>query len=326
MSRFPACRPRRLRRSEPLRRLVRETRVVREQLVQPLFVVPGRGVEHAVASMPGIAQRSVDRAAEEARRLLDLGVPAVLLFGIPERKDARASGATDSDGIIPRALRALRAAAPGLLLMTDVCLCEYTDHGHCGVVRDGDVDNDPTLELLAAEAVAHAQAGADVVAPSDMMDGRVAAIRGALDAAGFAHLPIMSYAAKFASAFYGPFREAAESTPQFGDRRSYQMDPPNAEEALREVALDIEEGADVVMVKPALPYLDVIRRVKERFTHPVAAYQVSGEYAMVKAAAARGWLDEERAVLETLTAIRRAGADIIITYFAQDLAGRRTPA
>jgi porphobilinogen synthase len=312
-----------MRRTEALRRLVRETRVEREQLVQPLFVVPGRGVEREVASMPGVAQRSVDRTAEECRRLVDLGVSAVLLFGVPERKDARGSGATDPDGIIPRALRAIRAAAPGLLLITDVCLCEYTDHGHCGVVRDGDVDNDPTLELLAAEAVAHAHAGADVVAPSDMMDGRVGAIRGALDAAGFAHLPIISYAAKFASAFYGPFREAAESTPQFGDRRAYQMDPANADEALREVGLDIEEGADVVMVKPALPYLDVIRRVKDRFGYPVAAYQVSGEYAMVKAAAARGWLDEERIVHETLTAIRRAGADIIITYFAKAVAERR---
>src|SRR5215831_18931078 len=242
MSRFPAYRPRRLRRSEPLRRLVRETRVTVEQLIQPLFVVPGRGVVRPVGSMPGIAQLSVDRAAEEARALADLGVPAVLLFGIPERKDARGSGATDPDGIIPRALRAIREAAPGLVLVTDVCLCEYTDHGHCGVIRDGDVDNDPTLELLAAEAVAHARAGADLIAPSDMMDGRVGAIRRALDGAGFAQLPIMSYAAKFASAFYGPFREAAESAPQFGDRRSYQMDPANAEEALREVALDIDEG------------------------------------------------------------------------------------
>ncbi len=320
MSRFPAYRPRRLRRSEALRRLVRETRVTVEQLVQPLFVVPGRGVERPVGSMPGIAQLSVDRAADECRRLADLGVPAVILFGIPEHKDARGSGATDPDGIIPRALRAIRQAAPGLLLITDVCLCEYTDHGHCGVVRDGDVDNDPTLELLATEAVAHARAGADVIAPSDMMDGRVGAIRRALDAAGFAHLPIMSYAAKFASAFYGPFREAAESAPQFGDRRSYQMDPANAEEALREVALDIEEGADIVMVKPALPNLDIVRRVKERFGYPVAAYQVSGEYAMVKAAAARGWLDEACAVAESLTAIRRAGADIVITYFAGDVA------
>ena len=320
MSRFPAYRPRRLRRSEALRRLVRETRVTVEQLVQPLFVVPGRGVERPVGSMPGIAQLSVDRAAEDCRRLADLGVPAVILFGIPEHKDARGSGATDPDGIIPRALRAIRQAVPGLLLITDVCLCEYTDHGHCGVVRDGDVDNDPTLELLAVEAVAHARAGADVIAPSDMMDGRVGAIRRALDAAGFAHLPIMSYAAKFASAFYGPFREAAESAPQFGDRRSYQMDPANAEEAMREVALDIEEGADIVLVKPALPNLDIVRRVKERFAYPVAAYQVSGEYAMVKAAAARGWLDEARAVAESLTAIRRAGADIVITYFAGDVA------
>jgi len=320
MSRFPAYRPRRLRRSEALRRLVRETRVTVEQLVQPLFVVPGRGVVRPIGSMPGIAQLSVDRAAEECRRLADLGVPAVILFGIPERKDARGSGATDPDGIIPSALRAIREAAPGLLLVTDVCLCEYTDHGHCGVIRDGDVDNDPTLELLAAEALAHARAGADLIAPSDMMDGRVGAIRRALDAAGFAQLPIMSYAAKFASAFYGPFRDAAESAPQFGDRRSYQMDPANAEEALREVALDIDEGADIVMVKPALPNLDIVRRVKERFGYPVAAYQVSGEYAMVKAAAARGWLDEGRAVAESLTAIRRAGADIVITYFAADVA------
>ncbi len=323
MSRFPAYRPRRLRRSEALRRLVRETRVVVEQLVQPLFVVPGRDVERPIGSMPGIAQLSVDRVAEECRRLADLGVPAVILFGIPEHKDARGSGATDPHGIIPRALEAIRRAAPGLLLVTDVCLCEYTDHGHCGVVRDGDVDNDPTLALLAEEALAHARAGADLVAPSDMMDGRVGAIRRALDDAGFAHLPIMAYAAKFASAFYGPFREAAGSTPQFGDRRSYQMDPANAEEALREVALDIDEGADIVMVKPALPYLDLVRRVKERFGYPVAAYQVSGEYAMVKAAAARGWLDERRVVVETLTAIRRAGADIIITYFAKDVAQGR---
>jgi len=320
MSRFPAYRPRRLRRTEALRRLVRETRVVPEQLVQPLFVVPGRDVVRPVDSMPGVAQLSVDRAAEEGRRLVDAGVPAVLLFGIPEAKDARGSDATAGDGIIPRALEALRRAAPGLVLMTDVCLCEYTDHGHCGIVRDGDVDNDATLEILAAEALAHARAGVDLVAPSDMMDGRVGAIRRALDGAGFTHLPIMSYAAKFASAFYGPFRDAAESTPQFGDRRAYQMDPANADEALREVALDIDEGADIVMVKPALPYLDVVRRVKERFGYPVAAYHVSGEYAMVKAAAARGWLDERRAVAESLLAIRRAGADVIITYFAKDVA------
>ena len=320
MSRFPAYRPRRLRRSDALRRLVRETRVAAEQLVQPLFVVPGSGIERPVGSMPGVAQLSVDRAAEECRRLADVGVPAVLLFGLPASKDARGSGATDPHGIIPRALEAIRRAAPGLLLVTDVCLCEYTDHGHCGIVRDGDVDNDATLPLLAEEALAHARAGADIVAPSDMMDGRVGALRRALDAAGFAHLPIMAYAAKFASAFYGPFRDAADSAPQFGDRRSYQMDPANGDEALREVALDIDEGADIVMVKPALPCLDLVRRVKDRFGYPVAAYQVSGEYAMVKAAVARGWLDEGRVVAETLTAIRRAGADIIITYFAKDVA------
>jgi porphobilinogen synthase len=323
MSRFPAYRPRRLRRNETLRRLVRETEVTVAHLIQPLFVVPGRGVERPVESMPGIAQLSVDLAAEECRRLADLGVPGVLLFGIPEEKDARGSGAIRDDGIIPRALDAIRKAAPGLLRVTDVCLCEYTDHGHCGVIRDGDVDNDPTLAVLAAEAVAHARAGADLIAPSDMMDGRVGAIRAALDAAGFTHLPIMAYAAKFASAFYGPFRDAAASAPQFGDRRSYQMDAANADEALREVALDIAEGADIVMVKPALPYLDVVRRVKERFGYPVAAYHVSGEYAMVKAAAARGWLDEARVVDESLTAIRRAGADVIITYFAKDVARGR---
>jgi porphobilinogen synthase len=320
MSRFPAYRPRRMRRTDALRRLVRETRVVAEQLVQPLFVVPGTNVERPVGAMPGVAQLSVDRAAEESRRLADAGVPAVLLFGVPETKDERGSGAVTPDGIIPRALAAIRRAAPELVLITDVCLCEYTDHGHCGLLRDGDVDNDPTLELLAAEALAHARAGADVVAPSDMMDGRVGAIRRTLDAGGFSHLPILSYAAKFASAFYGPFREAAESTPAFGDRRGYQMDPANGDEALREVALDLEEGADMVMVKPALPYLDVIRRVKERFGYPVAAYQVSGEYAMIKAAAANGWIDEARAVDETLTAIRRAGADVVITYFAKDVA------
>jgi len=323
MSRYPAYRPRRLRRSDALRRLVRETRVQLEQLVQPLFVVPGRNVEQPIDAMPGISQLSVDRTAEECRRLADLGVPAVLLFGIPERKDARGSGAVDRSGIIPRALEAIRSAAPGLLLITDVCLCEYTDHGHCGIITDGEVDNDATLPVLAAEALAHAKAGADVIAPSDMMDGRVGAIRRVLDEAGFTQLPIMSYAAKFASALYGPFREAAESTPQFGDRRGYQMDPANAEEALRDVALDIEEGADIVMVKPALPYLDLVRRVKERFGYPVAAYHVSGEYSMVKAAAARGWIDEDRVVDESLLAIRRAGADIVITYFARDVARRR---
>jgi porphobilinogen synthase len=299
---------------------VRETRIAVDQLVQPLFVVPGTGVERPVPSMPGIAQFSVDRVAEYCRALADAGVASVLLFGVPEQKDARGSGALDENGVIPQALRAIAKAAPALLRMTDVCLCEYTDHGHCGVVADGQVMNDATLELLAAEALAHARAGADLVAPSDMMDGRVGAIRAALDGAGFAELPIMAYAAKYASGLYGPFRDAAESTPAFGDRRAYQMDPANAEDALREVAHDIAEGADIVMVKPALPYLDVIRRVKERFGYPVAAYQVSGEYAMIKAAAARGWIDEARVVEETLTAIRRAGADVIITYFARDLA------
>jgi porphobilinogen synthase len=312
-----------MRRREALRRLVRETHVMAEQLVQPLFVVPGTNVEKPVGAMPGVSQLSVDRTAEECRRLVDAGVSSVILFGVPEVKDAHGSGAISPDGIVPRALAAIRKAAPELLLITDVCLCEYTDHGHCGILRDDDVDNDPTLEVLAAEALAHARAGADIVAPSDMMDGRVGAIRRALDGAGFVHLPILSYAAKFSSGFYGPFREAAESTPAFGDRRSYQMDPANADEALREVALDIEEGADMVMVKPALPYLDVIHRVKERFGYPVAAYQVSGEYSMIKAAAANGWIDEARAVDETLTAIRRAGADVIITYFAKDVARGR---
>ncbi len=322
MSRYPAYRPRRLRRSEALRRLVRETSVATTQLVQPLFVVPGTGIERPVSSMPGVAQLSVDRAAEECRRLVDLGVGAVLLFGVPDGKDAAGSGAQDPGGVVPRALEAIRRAAPALVLMTDVCLCEYTDHGHCGVLDGDEVDNDSTLGVLAAAALAHARAGADLVAPSDMMDGRVGRIRQVLDEAGFTQVPIMSYAAKFASAFYGPFREAAESTPQFGDRRGYQMDPANGDEAMREVALDIDEGADIVMVKPALPYLDVVRRVKERFGWPVAAYQVSGEYAMVKAAAAQGWLDESRVVDETLLAIRRAGADVIVTYFARDVARR----
>jgi porphobilinogen synthase len=323
VSRFPAYRPRRLRRTEGLRRLIRETRVGVDDLVMPLFVVPGTGVERPVPSMPGIAQRSVDRTVEACRAIVDLGIPAVILFGIPERKDAVASGAHADDGVVQCALRAIREAVPGLVLVTDVCACEYTDHGHCGILRDTEVDNDPTLELLARTAVSHARAGADVVAPSDMMDGRVGAIRSALDAAGCTGVAILAYAAKYASAFYGPFRDAAESAPRFGDRRGYQMDPANAEEALREVALDIAEGADIVMVKPALAYLDVIRRVKDRFGHPVAAYSVSGEYTMVKAAAARGWIDEVRIVDEMLTAIRRAGADVILTYFAEDVARRR---
>ena len=317
---FPEYRPRRLRKSETLRRMVRETRLSVDNLIMPLFVVPGRNVANPVGSMPGVAQLSVDRTVEECKAIHDLGIPAVILFGIPDHKDATGSGAYADDGIVQRALRAIKAAVPDLVLITDVCLCEYTDHGHCGVIADGDVDNDATLDLLAQEAVSHARAGADMVAPSDMMDGRVGAIRDRLDEEGYDHVPIMAYAAKFASGFYGPFREAAESTPQFGDRRSYQMDPPNAQEALREVALDIDEGADIVMVKPALAYLDLIWRVKEEFGYPVAAYNVSGEYAMVKAAAANGWIDESRIMLETLTAMRRAGADMILTYFAKDAA------
>jgi porphobilinogen synthase len=317
---FPEYRSRRLRRTESLRRMTRETRLSIDNLIMPLFVVPGSRVTRPVASMPGVAQRSVDCAVEECKAVRDLGIPAVILFGIPERKDSAGSGAYNDDGIIQQALRAIRAAVSGLVLITDVCLCEYTDHGHCGVVVDGDVDNDSTLDLLAKAAVSHARAGADMVAPSDMMDGRVAAIRDALDEEGFDHIPIMAYAAKFASGFYGPFREAADSAPQFGDRRSYQMDPANGDEALREVELDIGEGADIVMVKPALAYLDLIRRVKDTFGYPVAAYNVSGEYAMIKAAAQNGWLDEGRVVMETLVAIRRAGADMILTYFAKDAA------
>ncbi len=317
---FPIHRPRRLRRSENLRRMTRETHVRVDDLIMPLFIVPGTQVENPIGSMPGIAQLSVDRAVEECKQIRDLGIPGVILFGIPDEKDAVGSDAYNDNGIIQRALRALKEEVPGLTLITDVCLCEYTDHGHCGLVKGNDVDNDATLELLVKESLSHVRAGADMVAPSDMMDGRVGAIRQALDQQGFPHLPIMAYAAKFASGFYGPFREAAESTPQFGDRRSYQMDPANGDEALREVALDIEEGADLVMVKPALPYLDIIRRVKEQFGCPLAAYNVSGEYAMLKAAALNGWLDEERVMLEALTSIKRAGADIILTYFAKDAA------
>ena len=314
---YPSYRPRRLRRTDTIRRMVRETRLSVDQLIMPLFVVPGSGVERPVRSMPGIAQLSVDRTVEECRALRDLGIPAVILFGIPERKDAVGSEAYRDSGIIAQAVRTLKAEVPDLLVVTDVCLCEYTDHGHCGVVVDQEVDNDATVDLLVKESLTHARAGVDMVAPSDMMDGRVGAIREALDDEGFDQLPIMAYAAKFASGFYGPFREAAESVPQFGDRRSYQMDPPNGNEALREVELDIAEGADIVMVKPALPYLDLVWRVKESFGYPVAAYQVSGEFAMVKAAGQLGWLEEERVMMETLTAIRRAGADLILTYFAK---------
>ena len=317
---FPDYRPRRLRKNENFRRMIRETRLSVDNLIMPLFVVPGSRVTRPVTSMPGVAQLSVDRAVEECRAIRDLGIPAVILFGIPEKKDNAGSGAYSDTGIIQQALNAIKAAVAGLLLITDVCLCEYTDHGHCGVIVDGDVDNDATLDLLAKEALSHARAGADMVAPSDMMDGRVGAIRERLDEDGFDQMPIMAYAAKFASAFYGPFREAAESAPQFGDRRSYQMDPPNANEALREVQLDIDEGADIVMVKPALAYLDLIWRVKETYGFPVAAYNVSGEYAMIKAAAQSGCLDEERVMMETLISIRRAGADMILTYFAKDAA------
>ncbi|HOB73056.1 MAG TPA: porphobilinogen synthase [Phycisphaerae bacterium] len=321
---FPQLRLRRLRSHPVLRRMVRETRLSVDQLIYPLFVRPGSGVRQPIGSMPGQYQLSVDTLVEECRRVQDLGISAVLLFGIPESKDAVGSEAYAEHGIVQRACEAIKRACPDLFVITDVCLCEYTDHGHCGVIveRDGrrDVDNDATLPLLVKEAVSHARAGADMVAPSDMMDGRVGAIRSGLDEAGFAHLPIMAYAAKYASSYYGPFREAAESPPKFGDRRSYQMDPANGDEALREVAADIEEGADLVMVKPAINYLDIIWRVKERFGLPTAAYHVSGEYSMIKAAAANGWLDEKGAVLEATTAIARAGADLILTYFAPRLA------
>jgi len=315
MTGFPVTRLRRLRRTDTLRALVRETRLSLDDVVMPLFACPGEGVVRPVAGLEGIAQRSVDEIVREASELASLGVRAVLLFGIPEAKDEEGSGAWEADGIVQQALRALRAEVPALTLITDVCLCEYTSHGHCGVIRDGEVENDETLELLARTAVSHVAAGADVVAPSDMMDGRVGAIREALP-----QTPIIAYAAKYASAFYGPFREVAESAPSFGDRRGYQMDPPNVREALRECALDLEEGADALMVKPALPYLDVIRAVRERFDCPVAAYAVSGEYAMVKAAAAAGHLDEQAAALESLVAIKRAGADLVFTYWAKDLA------
>lgn len=321
---FPALRPRRLRQSAALRRLVCETRLSVEQLVLPLFVRRGRKLRQPISAMPGVFQFSPDELVREAARAHALGVPAVLLFGIPDRKDERASGAYARDGIVQQAVRLLRKELPGLLVITDVCLCEYMSHGHCGIVtagvRGAKILNDPTLKLLARTAASHAEAGADIVAPSDMMDGRVRAIREELDRAGFSDTPIMSYAAKFASAFYGPFREAAESAPKFGDRRSYQMDAANANEALREVALDIAEGADIVMVKPALAYLDILYRVKTEFGHPTAAYAVSGEHSMIKAAAARGWIDERTVTMETLLGLRRAGADILITYAAADAA------
>ncbi|HWW67907.1 MAG TPA: porphobilinogen synthase [Solirubrobacterales bacterium] len=318
---FPATRLRRLRRTEPLRALVRETTLSPANLIQPAFVVAREGVREPVDSMPGIERFSISELVAEATELVASGIGAILLFGIPSAKDESGSGAYDDEGIVQMAVRALKQAHPELLVITDVCLCEYTSHGHCGFVRDGEVDNDITVELLAKAAISHAEAGADAVAPSDMMDGRVGTIRFQLDEEGHSGVPIVAYSAKYASAFYGPFREAAESTPEFGDRRGYQMDPANAAEAVREAVLDLEEGADMLMVKPATPYLDVVRRVKEETGAPVAAYHVSGEYSMLKAAAANGWIDERAAVLETLTSIRRAGADAIVTYYAKEAAG-----
>ena len=314
---FPDYRPRRVRQNENFRRMVRETCVGVDDLVLPLFVVEGKGVERPIDSMPGQSQLSRDNIVKEAKKVRDLGIPAVILFGIPDKKDALGTGAYAKDGIVQKAVRDIKGQVPDLMVITDVCLCEYTDHGHCGIVEGESVVNDATLDLLARTALSHAQAGADMVAPSDMMDGRVAEIRSALDDNNLENVPIMSYAAKYCSAFYGPFRDAAESAPQFGDRRTYQMDPANSQEALREVNMDVEEGADIIMVKPALAYLDVIFRVKEEVDLPVAAYQVSGEFAMIKAAQKLGWLDEERVMMETLTAIKRAGADIILTYFAK---------
>ena len=317
---FPVTRPRRLRRSEAIRSLARETRLSTQGFIYPMFVCPGQGVRNPIGSMPGVAQQSVDKFLEECREVEQLGIPGIILFGIPDKKDARGTEAYAADGVVQRAIEAVRSAKLDLLVMTDVCLCEYTDHGHCGIVENGEVKNDPTLELLAAESFSHARAGADIIAPSDMMDGRVGAIRKALDSAGFEDLAIMSYAAKYCSGFYGPFREAAESAPQFGDRRGYQMDPANAREAIREVELDLAEGADMIMVKPALAYLDIIHRVRETFGVPIGAYNVSGEFAMVKAAAANGWIDEKRIVFEILTGIQRAGASIVLTYHAKDVA------
>ncbi len=317
---FPAYRPRRLRKNENFRRLTRETRLSVDDLIYPLFVVEGKGIKKPIDSMPGNYQMSVDNLVKEVREAKALGIPGVLLFGIPEKKDEVASGAFAENGVIQKAVKKVKDAVPDILVITDVCLCEYTSHGHCGMLKGGEVDNDTTVEVLAETAVSQARAGADMVAPSAMMDGQVGAIRDGLDEAGFEAVPIMAYSAKYASCFYGPFREAAESAPQFGDRKAYQMDPPNVVEAVREIGLDIEEGADIIMVKPALPYLDVIRTAREEFDLPIAAYNVSGEFAMIKAAARLGWLDGERAMMEALTAIKRAGADIILTYFAKDAA------
>ncbi|HFB83516.1 porphobilinogen synthase [Thermosulfuriphilus ammonigenes] len=317
---FPEYRPRRLRRTETLRSMVRETDLSIRNLIYPLFICPGKKVRNPVSSMPGVFQLSVDEAVKEAEEVAGLGIPAIILFGLPEKKDKTGSEAWSKKGVVQKAIAAIKKAVPELVIITDVCLCEYTSHGHCGLLKGEAVDNDSTLEVLARVAVSHAQAGADIVAPSDMMDGRVGRIREALDEAGFSMVSIMSYAVKYASSFYGPFREAAECAPQFGDRKSYQMDPGNSNEAIREAALDVEEGADILMVKPALPYLDIIRRLREEFTHPLAAYQVSGEYAMIKAAAERGWLSEEAVMMESLVSIRRAGAVLILTYFAKQAA------
>ncbi len=317
---FPEYRARRLRRTPNLRRMVRETALAVDDFIYPMFSIHGENIRREIPSMPGIYQQSIENLVIEACEVFDLGIPAIMLFGLPEKKDALGSDAYSDDGIIQRTIAALKAELPELTVITDVCLCEYTDHGHCGVIKDGDVDNDSTLQLLAAEALSHARAGADMVAPSDMMDGRVAAIREMLDANDFSHIPIMSYAVKYASGFYGPFRDAADSTPQFGDRHSYQMDPANRREALREAALDVQECADFLMVKPAMAYLDIIRDLRDHFDLPLAAYNVSGEYAMLKAAAEKGWIDHDRVMLELLTGMKRAGADLIITYHAKEAA------
>ncbi|KGO33822.1 MAG: porphobilinogen synthase [Desulfoprunum sp.] len=317
---FPEYRPRRMRKNEAFRGLIRETRLDAAQLIHPLFVMPGKNKREAIGSMPGVFRVSVDQLAQEARECLDLGVNSVILFGLPEKKDAMGSGAHAKNGIIQQAIRELKNKAPELMVVTDVCLCEYTDHGHCGCLINNAVDNDATLEILAKTALSHAEAGADMVAPSDMMDGRVAEIRAALDEHGHETVPIMSYAVKYASAFYGPFRDAADCAPQFGDRRGYQMDPANSREALREATLDVDEGADILMVKPAVAYLDIISKLRDEFDLPIAAYHVSGEYAMIKAAAEKGWIDGDKVMAETLLSIKRAGADIIITYFAKDMA------
>ena len=317
---FPAYRPRRLRKNENFRRMIRETKLSVDNFVYPLFATFGKDVKKPISSMPGNFQMSVDHLVKEVQKAKDLGIPAVLLFGIPEKKDEVASGAFMKDGIVQQAVRRIKDKVPDVIVITDVCLCEYTSHGHCGMIEKGEVDNDASLEVIAETAVSHAKAGADMVAPSAMMDGQVGAIREALDEAGFENLPIMAYSAKYASCFYGPFREAAESAPQFGDRKAYQMDPANGDEAIREISLDVEEGADIIMVKPALPYLDIIRRAREEFDLPIAAYNVSGEFSMSKAAAKLGWMDGEKAMMESLTSIKRAGADIIITYFATEAA------